>query len=294
LAAYFVVIETYTVVAYRRRLRRRALDTPPRAANVDVTYTVTGPAWRTATIYVVAEFSWQRYTHVVELADQFLLMESRGLGHVLPKAGLSADDLIALRTFLAGLELSAAPRLEAWRPPVAPGMRIDIAALFDLRLRAAGLRHILRRAIRRSVLIAAVYAAFAALLIAADPSDLRSDAVLGLVITWAVFRVLRSLSWPGRLARRLQPRLRTGSLLTLTDSGFHHSDELSRSAMRWESFVGAHELPGQILLMVARNAFHSVPIDGLSLQDLQTLRTFLANRDWRVALRAAQPEPAGQ
>jgi hypothetical protein len=83
-------------------------------------------------------------------------------------------------------------------------------------------------------------------------------------------------------------------VLTVTNSGLCQNGEVDRSVLRWESFIGAHELPGQVLVMLAKGRFVPIPIDGLSLQDLQTLRTFLANRDWRVALKAVQPEPAGQ
>jgi hypothetical protein len=274
--------------------RQFAGATPYRAMNVDIAYTVTSSCWHMTSVYVATERSWRIYTRVVELKDQFLLLMSPRMAHVLPKAGLSADDVATLRGFFAGLDTLAAPPLDPWQPPVEPGMRIEISAPFDLRLRTAAVRHILGTTTSRSVGISVGLVVLAALLVASGPKDPADLALIVCVLVLGVFRLVRAVVRPSLLARRVPAQLRTGAVLTVTNSGLCQNGEVDRSVLRWESFIGAHELPGQVLVMLAKGRFVPIPIDGLSLQDLQTLRTFLANRDWRVALKAVQPEPAGQ
>jgi hypothetical protein len=289
---YWLAAGLFVGWAYRWRLSQVASSARPRSENVEVAYTVTASSWRGNSVYSAEEYSWRVYTGLVELDDQFLLMLSPKAAHTLPKAGLSPDELASLRALLAGLYWSTTPPLDVWQPPVEQGMRIEITTRFNQRLLAAAWRHVFGSLIARSIGVGVAYILLAALLIASGPRDLGFDVAAGWLVGWGVFRVVRVSTLAGRLARQVPAALHAASVLTVATSGLYDNGELGRAAMRWESFVDAHELPGQILLMLAKRSFLSIPTGDVSLEDLQTLRTFLANRDWQIALKAAQTEPA--
>src|SRR5262249_48016527 len=147
------------------------------------------------------------------------------LAHILPKTGLSTEDMATLRAFFAGLDTSAATPLEPWQPPVEPGMRIETSAPFDLRLRTAAIRHILGTTTSRSMGLSVGIVVLAALLVASGPKDATDLALIVCALLLGLFRLVRAVFRPRRMARRIPSQLRTTAVLTLTNNGLCQNGE---------------------------------------------------------------------
>jgi hypothetical protein len=101
-----------------------------------------------------------------------------------------------------------------------------------------------------------------------------------LMVPLAVRRAAPSVKQPGHL--RLDSRA-----VTCTGPGV-------KSVVAWDAILASHEIPGQILLMISKRQGISVPTDRLPPEQLQELRTFLADHGARTAaLRPRSGSPAG-
>jgi uncharacterized membrane protein YfcA len=296
IVGYGLACALYVAWVQRRRIRQRAAQPSTRFDSVESSYLVTEVGVRQTNIYGVTQFSWRQYARVVELRDQFLLMLSSRVAHVLPKVGLAETDLTTLRAFFTGQQFKFPPPLTGWQLSAESRMRVDLVRRPDATLRAAAVRYLTGSARRRWYLAPALLIIAGAGLIAVTWADSRWLAhLIGVVLlALGVAGLLRPVLAVRRYARAEPPAQQFESTLTLTDTMFYQHNGLAWLAWRWESFVGSVELPGQILLLLSPTGFVSVPTGGLSPEDLHVVRTFLANRDWRVALTAVQPEPAGQ
>jgi uncharacterized membrane protein YfcA len=294
IVAYSLASALYVLWVQRRRLRRRAQPST-RSECVESSYLITEVGVRQTSIYGVSESSWRQYVRVVELRDQFLLMSATRLTLVLPKPPSEAD-VTKLRAFFAGQQFKDPAPLTGWHLPGDSKMRVDVVRRPDAKLRAAAVRYVAGPARRQWYVIPILWTIMGAVLTAVTWADPRwlAHVVGAVLLAGGLWSLLRPVLAARRYARAEPPAQQVESTLTLTETMFYQHNGLSWLAWRWESFIGSVELPGQILLLLSPTGFVSVPTGGLSPEDLQAVRTFLANRDWRVALTAVQPEPAGQ
>jgi hypothetical protein len=143
-------------------------------------------------------------------------------------------------------------------------------------------RHMLRRGILRLRLVGGVLMLLGLVVVAIDvgtPADFwpLGALLIGLGLGYA-------LVLPGKALRaslrRLPPALQQPQRIELTDRSVQMISPLVSIEYAWAAFVRIEEIPGVLLLMVARNQVLPVPIGGLAPHELAQLREFVANREF--------------
>jgi hypothetical protein len=104
--------------------------------------------------------------------------------------------------------------------------------------------------------------------------------LLGALLAFAPIRYTANLS-----SLAIQP-----AAFELTDDYIRQTSPLYASQTAWEAFIRLEEIPGQLLLFVAKRQFISVPTTALTDGQLAELRRFVADRNARLA--GGGPAPA--